>query len=80
MRGTSWVWRNRTSKAIKINHFVAVVELKDVTDAADRLEILISLWIEVMQRVLISRVTIGKREVDGHSQIDLTSTENILQE
>lgn len=52
------IWWNSTTKSIKIYLFVGIVELKNAADSLNSLEVLVSVWIEVMQRILLSWVSI----------------------
>ena len=44
------------------------------------MQILILVHVEVVEGVLFRRVPIAEREVDGHAQLDLTASEDVLQE
>ena len=49
VRGTFRVGGNCAAKAVQIDKFVGVVELKDVADGLEDLQILVSLGIEVVE-------------------------------
>ena len=53
------VGRDGATKPIQVDHFVTVVELQDVANGSYRLQVLVSLRIEEMERVILTRVTIG---------------------
>ena len=71
---------NRSAEAVQVDHLVAVVELQDVADAANRLKILIPARIEEVERPGRSWVTVGEGEVYSHGEVDLATTEHILKE
>ena len=58
VRRSLWVWRYGPTKAVQIDHFVAVVELKDVADASDGVQVLIAVRVEVVQGMCVARVPI----------------------
>lgn len=74
-------WWDKTSETIKWNFLIWIIVLKNFTDCLHSLEVLIPPWITTMKRVRsLSWVTIWQREVNCDIQVDLTSTEDILQE
>ncbi len=44
------------------------------------MQVLIFVHIKVMKRVPVRGVSIGQGEVDGYTELDLATTENVLQE
>ena len=44
------------------------------------MQVLVAVWVEVVQRVRVARVPIGHREVDSECEIDLAPAEDVLQE
>lgn len=80
VRCSLWVGRYGPAKAVQVDHFVTVVELKDVADASDGVQVLVAVRVEVVQRMRVARVPIRHRKVDGECEIDLTPTEDVLQE
>jgi len=50
--------RDSSSKAIQVDHFVRIVELKNVAHTFNRLQVLVTFWIEIMQRAWLVRVAI----------------------
>ena len=58
MGGPLRVWRNRTAKAVQIDHFVTIVKLQDITDSADSVKILVALRVEVVKGMCVTRVTV----------------------
>ena len=71
--------RDLTAKAIQVDHLIAIVELHDVTDAPYSLDILVAI-IKPMQWAALSRITVRGSEIDGHSQSNLTTSKDVLQE
>lgn len=80
MRGALVERRDRSAKAVQVDHLVAVVELKDVTDAFDGLQVLIASRVKVMERGGLARIAVGEGEVDCHGQINLATAKDILEE
>ena len=78
VRGTVVVGRDRAAETVQVDHLVAVVELKNVTDGLDSLQVLIILWVEVVERFTAGWVSIRQSEVNSKGQINLTSTEDVL--
>lgn len=58
--------RDSSTKAVKVDHLVSVVVLKDVTNAADSLQVLVAIWVVIVERVGLSRISIRQGEVDCH--------------
>ena len=77
---TSRVGWDCATKAVKINLLVTVVELKDVAYATDSLQILVAVRVEVVQGVHVSGVSIRERKINGHSEVNFTTAEDILKE
>jgi hypothetical protein len=77
--GSSSLWGNSSAKPIARDLFIRVIILKDTTNWLNSLNVLISLWILTMQRVVFIRGSIGQCEIDCNTQIDLASTKHILQ-
>ena len=65
---------------IATEFLVAIVVLKDSTNAFDGFLILIVFWIKIVKRRGIFRKTIRAGEINGDRQIDFTSTNDIFQE
>ena len=58
VRGTVVVWRDCTAEAVQVDHLVAVVELKNVTDGLDSLQVLIILRVEVVERFSLTWISV----------------------
>ena len=58
VRSSITVGWDRTAEAVQVDHLVAVVELKDVTNGLDCLQVLIILRVEVVERLSAVRVTV----------------------
>lgn len=78
-RSVSVRWHS-AAKTVQVDLLVAIVELQDVANTLDSLQVLIALHIQEMERVWLSWVTIGRSEVDGERQVNLATTENVLEE
>ena len=71
---------DRAAEPVQVDHLVAVVELKDVSDGLDCLQVLIILRVEVVERLALGWVTVWQSEVNSKGQINLTATEDVLEE
>lgn len=58
MRCSVRVWWDRTSESVELNLLVSVVELQDRAYTVDSLEVLVLVWVEEVERVTGSWVTI----------------------
>lgn len=72
--------RDTPTKTVKVNHLVSVVVLKDVTNTADSLQVLVAIWVVIVERGGLPRVSIGQGEVDCHRKFDFAATKHILEE
>ena len=72
--------RDGSTKAVKVDHLVSVVVLKDVTNAADSLQVLVAIRVVIVERGGLSRIPIGQGEVDCHRKFDFASAKHILEE
>ena len=68
------------AESVQVDHLVAVVELKNVSDGLDSLQVLIVPRIKVVKRLSAGGVPVRQREVNSKGQINLTATEDILEE
>ena len=59
---------------------IGIIVLEDVAYGLNRIEILVPLHIEVMERVWLLGVTIRECEVDSDGEANLATAENILEE
>lgn len=58
-----------------------VVILTDLSNCYKRLGVLVwCIWINIVQRGRFGWVTVATGEVDAHREVDLTATQNVVQE
>lgn len=65
VRSTIHVRWDGTSETVKVDHLVSVVELQDVANALDGVHVLVSIRVQVVERIWRSRVAIRQSEIDG---------------
>ena len=58
VRSTIVVGWDRAAKTVQVDHLICVVELKDVSDGLDSLQVLIVLWVKVVERFSLTRITV----------------------
>ena len=58
VRSTIVVGWDRAAKTVQVDHLIGVVELKDVSDGLDSLQVLIVLWVKVVERFSLTRITV----------------------
>lgn len=78
MAWSIFIGRHCSAKAIKLDLLIAVVELKNGAHAADDLQVLIALWVEVVQRVVLVGRTIRQSEIDCDRQVYLAPSKDVL--
>jgi len=78
--GSVRVWRHTTAEPKQINLLIRVVILQNAADLVDHLKVLVSVHVEIVQRLGWGRWTIWKREVYCDWKVDIATTEYILQE
>ena len=74
------VWGNCSTKSIQLNLLVGIVELQNWANALDGLQVLVPLWVEEMERITRSWVSVWEREIYGKCQVNLASSEHIFEE
>ena len=72
--------RNCTTETIESYLFVRIVILENITHVSDYLQILVAIWVEVVQRTWLSGVAVGHSKVNRNSQVDLAAAKHIFQE
>ena len=80
VRSSLVVGWDRAAESVQVDHLVAVVELKNVSDGLDSLQVLIVPRIKVVKRLSAGGVPVRQREVNSKGQINLTATEDVLEE
>lgn len=80
VRSSLVVGWDRAAESVQVDHLVAVVELKNVSDGLDSLQVLIVPRIKVVKRFSAGGVPVRQREVNSKGQINLTATEDVLEE
>ena len=76
----SCIRRNCTTETIESYLFVRIVILENITHVSDYLQILVAIWVEVVQRTWLSGVAVGHSKVNRNSQVDLAAAKHIFQE
>ena len=80
MRRSIGVWWNCSSKSIKLNLLIGIVKLKNWTNALDGLQVLVPCWIEEVEWITRSWVSVWEREIYCNRQINFAPSEHIFEE
>ena len=80
VRATIVIRRDGSTEAIQIDLLVSVVELEDIADTLNGVQVLVSVWIHVVERFRRARISVREGKVDGDGKVDRTTAKNILEE
>lgn len=79
MAGRIVSWRYNRAESVGRDFLVRIVVLEHVSHCFDGLNVLI-LSVELVERASVSRVAVGKSEVDCNVKVDLTAAKHVLEE
>ena len=68
------------SEAIGWDFFVGVIVLEYISHCSQRLQVLVFVWIPIVQRIKGVGWTVREREVNGDIQVYLTPSKDVFQE
>ena len=68
------------AEAVSWNHLVLVVILENISHRSERLQVLISARIIAVQRVRLAILPVRRGKVNGYTQAQLASAEDVLEE
>ena len=79
--GTSVIiGRDRATKPIQVDQLITIVELEDIADGLYRLQVLVPLRVEEVERIVLARVTIRQGEINGKRKVNLATTKDVFEE